>query len=420
MLNSPRAPRLYYGWIITLALAVTTTVAWGILYYSFSVFLIPMEAELGVARAELSGAFSLALLVSGAAALPVGRWIDHHGARGLMTAGSLGAAALLWAWANVRGLPALYLVFAGLGLAMAAMLYDPAFAVLAAWFNRRRRGALTLLTLVAGLASTIFVPLANALLAAYGWRRAIEILAVLLLLLTGPLHVLVLRRRPHDLGLAPDGDPLSPPGAPGRPYLPDGHAPRAVVRRPSFWLLTVAYMLNGGVAVAAGVHFLAFLVGQGYPAEYAAVLAGLVGLMQLPGRLIFEPLARRIHRRWLSAGVIAVQGGAVLLLLGAPTPARLAAFVALFGMANGLLTLTRATVVAELYGAAHYGAISGLMSFWSTLARAAGPTVVALLYTATGGYAAAWLMLAAVTLVAVVAYLAADRPGVAELAEAGA
>jgi MFS family permease len=89
------APRLYYGWLIAGALAVTETVSWGIVYYSFSVFLLPMETELDASRAQLSFAFSLALLVSGVAAIPVGRWIDRHGARGLMTAGSLLAAALV-------------------------------------------------------------------------------------------------------------------------------------------------------------------------------------------------------------------------------------------------------------------------------------------------------------------------------------
>jgi predicted MFS family arabinose efflux permease len=289
------------------------------------------------------------------------------------------------------------------------MLYDPAFAVLAAWFQRGRRAALTLVTLLAGLASTIFVPLSAALLAWLGWRGALLALAAIVLLLTAPLHALVLRRRPHDLGLAPDGDPL-PPGAAAAPAarLP-GHPPRAVLRRPSFWLLTAAFMLNAGVAVGGSVHFIAYLAGQGHPAAYAAALAGLIGLMQLPGRLVFAPLGRWVPRHWLSAGVMALQGGALLLLVGQPSGARLVAFVVLFGMANGILTLARATSVAELYGPAHYGAISGVMSFWITLARAAGPTGVALIYTAAGQYAPAWWLLAALSVAAGAAYVAAER-----------
>jgi MFS family permease len=366
-----------------------------------------METELGATRAQLSFAFSLALLVSGVAAIPVGRWIDRHGARGLMTAGSLAAVGLVWAWSRASTLPALYLIFAGLGLAMAAVLYDPAFAVLAVWFDRRRRRAMTLLTLVAGLASTIFVPLATRLLERLGWRPALAVLALVLLVVTVPLHALVLRRRPEDLGLTPDGQALAERVG-TRHAVPE--RPPQVARSPSFWLLTAAFVLSSGVSVAAGVHFIPYLREQGHSAALAASLAGAVGLMQLPGRVVFAPLGRLLPRRWLSAGILALQGGAVLLLAGAPSLVRLIAFVALFGMANGMLTLARATTVAELYGSGSYGSISGLMAFWITLARAGGPSAVALLYAAAGQrYELALVAMAAVMGIAAVAYVTGER-----------
>jgi MFS family permease len=404
-------PRLYYGWVIALALSVTETVSWGIVYYSFSVFLVAMETELAATRAQLSFAFSLALLVSGVAAIPVGRWIDRHGARALMTAGSLAAAALVWAWSRVGSLGELYLIFAALGLAMAAVLYDPAFAVIAKWFNRQRRQALTVLTLVAGLASTIFVPVSAGLLERLGWRPAVAVLAAVLFVLTVPAHALILRRRPEDLGLTPDGERLSP--AQGKPPLPPasgGQPARVVMRTKSFWLLTAAFVLNAAVTVAAGVHFIPYLLEQGHPAALAAALAGGIGLMQLPGRAIYGALDRRVPRRFLSAGILALQGASILLLVGAPGLIRLLIFIAIFGMANGMLTLARATTVAELYGPAHYGSISGLMSFWITLARAAGPTLLALLYTAAGGqYTPAFVLSAGVMALAALAYYDAER-----------
>ena len=83
---------LYYGWVLVLVLGLTETVSWGVLYYAFTVFVRPMEAELGWSRAAVSGAFSLAVLTSGVAAVPVGRWLDRHGPRALMTAGAAGFA----------------------------------------------------------------------------------------------------------------------------------------------------------------------------------------------------------------------------------------------------------------------------------------------------------------------------------------
>ena len=165
--------RPYYGWYIAITLALTETISWGILYYAFSVFLAPMEADLGWSRAELTGGFSLALLVMGAMAFPVGMWIDRHGARLLMTVGSIAATLLVIAWSQVTSLTAFYLIWTGIGVCAATVLYEPAFAVIAQWFRMRRSFALAIITFAAGLASTIFLPLSDALLRGFGWRTGV-------------------------------------------------------------------------------------------------------------------------------------------------------------------------------------------------------------------------------------------------------
>src|SRR5579875_1806799 len=93
---------LYYGWVMLLAISFTEMVSWGVLYYSFTVFLKPMQASLGWSTATLTGAFSLALLCSAGAALFVGRWLDRHGTRLLMTLGACAASLLILAWSSVR------------------------------------------------------------------------------------------------------------------------------------------------------------------------------------------------------------------------------------------------------------------------------------------------------------------------------
>ena len=158
-----------------------------------------MQRELGFSAAELTGAFSLGLLVSGVAGIAVGRYLDRHGPRGLMTAGSVAGAALVLAWSQVEGLVAFYALWAALGLVMAAVLYEPAFTVLAKHFpvSAERRRAMTAMTLAGALASFIFLPLAQALIDARGWRDALVILALVLALVTVPLHALVLREAPE-------------------------------------------------------------------------------------------------------------------------------------------------------------------------------------------------------------------------------
>ena len=186
------------GWAIVGTLSVTEIVSWGVLYYAFAVFLVPMQRELGYSAAELTGAFSVALLVAGVAGIGVGRFLDRHSPRALMTVGSVAGALLVVAWSRVEGLVAFYAIWAGIGLVMAAVLYEPAFTVLAKWFPEaeERRRAMTALTLVAGLSSFIFLPLGQALIDAHGWRDALVVLAVVLAAVTVPLHALVLRRGP--------------------------------------------------------------------------------------------------------------------------------------------------------------------------------------------------------------------------------
>jgi sugar phosphate permease len=106
--------KLYYGWYIAFALAITETISWGIVYYAFSVFITPMEADLGWSRSQLTGGFSLALLVAGIMAFPVGTWIDRHGARWLMTIGSILASLLIVGWSQVHDLTSFYFIWAGL------------------------------------------------------------------------------------------------------------------------------------------------------------------------------------------------------------------------------------------------------------------------------------------------------------------
>jgi MFS family permease len=387
---------VYYGWPMLAGLSFAETVSWGIVYYAFSVFIRPMEIELGWSRAQVTGAFSLALLVGGVAALPVGHWLDAHGPRALMTAGSLAAALLLVAWSRVESLVGFYLVWAGLGLAMAATLYEPAFAIVAAWFVRHRHRALTILTVCAGLASTIFVPLAGWLLVRQGWRSAVVTLAAILAATTVPIHALLLRRGPQAIGVGVDGDAavLREPSSASGPG-PSAASVRAALGRPAFWMLTSAVVLSGLAAVATVVHLIPFLLGRRFPLSTAALAAGGVGLMQLPGRLFYAPIRRRLSIFGSTATVLLVQAFALAWLPMVRGRVGLAVFVIAFGMGNGAATLVRATGIGELFEPEVYGRIGGLVAFFTAVARASGPIAAAIAYQNLGSYGAVFWSLAA-------------------------
>ncbi len=378
-----RQHRYYYGWYITFTLAITETISWGIIYYAFTVFITPMEAELGWSRGQLTGGFSLMLLIAGAMAYPVGAWVDKHGSRLLMTLGSIFGTVLVIAWSQVQDIRTFYLIWAGLGMCAAAVLYDPAFTVIATWFNRRRSTALAIITFAAGLASTIFVPLSDWLLNAVGWRDAVLILGVMLGVTTIPLHALMLRRRPDDLGYLPDGEPKTDASA---AVVRLGASLRDALHSRFFWLLTLAFSLSYLAAAAIRVHFIPFLIDIGVDASTAALASGSIGLMQVAGRVVFAPLDTRFSGRVMTSSVFAMQTLAIGLLLLGSSGLIIGVFIVIFGTSYGAKTLARPSILAELFGSAHYGRISSVMIIFLTLAATAAPVGAGLLYDHFGSY----------------------------------
>ena len=371
----------YYGWYIALTLAITETVSYGALFYSFPVFIAPMEAEFGWSRGELSGAFSLSLLITGLIALPVGYWLDKHGARLLMTAGSIGATVMVLLWSQVNTFPEFIAVMALMGFFGAAILYEPAFAVIATWFAHKRGTAMAIVTFIAGFASTIFTPLSHALLEAFGWRQAILILAIILGLITIPLHALVLRRKPADLGLETDGE-ASAVSASESPNV----SLRAVLRSRYFWLLTLAFSLSTLSISAVRIHFIPLLISVNIQPGSAALASGAIGVMQVVGRMIFAPVERRFSSRTMAIGVLVLLTISLATLLLGSAPFLIILFVALFGMAIGTHTLTRPLIVADTYGAAFYGRISSSMVIFLTLTGTTSPFAAGVIFDLFGSY----------------------------------
>ena len=372
------------AWAIVGALSITETVSWGILYYAFAAFLVPMQRELDASAAQLTGAFSLALAVSALAGVFVGRHLDRHSPRTLMTAGSIAGAGLVVAWSQVHGLVAFYALWFAIGLVMAAVLYEPAFTVLAKHFHDapERRRAMTAMTLVAALASFIFLPLSQALIDAYGWRDALLVLAVVLAVVTVPLHGLVLR----------------PAAAPTREPAPSAPA-GAVLRSSPFWLLSGAFVLAALATIAMTVFAIPFLLERGHSPAFAAFAVGLIGVSQIPGRVLFA----RLHAEpW---NVFALIGLGVAVVVAFDSTAAVLIGLVLLGMGNGMATLSRATAIADLYGAAAYGTIASVAGGVNTAARAAGPFLAAVYATVVGYTGLLWTLVALAAVAALLARL---------------
>jgi predicted MFS family arabinose efflux permease len=380
------------GWAIVGALSVTETVSWGVLYYTFAVVLLPMQRELGFSAAELTGAFSLGALVAGIAGIGVGRFLDRRSPRVLMTAGSLAGALLVVAWSRVESLAAFYALWVALGVVMATVLYEPAFTVLAKWFSDagERRRALTALTLVAGLASFIFLPLGQALIDAHGWRDALVILAVVLAVITVPLHAVVLRQ------------------GPARAHAPHAGDTGAVLRSAPFWLLSAGFFLTSLAAFAMIVQAIPFLLDRGHGTSFAAFAVGLMGASQIPGRFLFAVVGTRLPSGSAIPSVFALVAIGIVLIVAVPRTVAVLAGMVVLGMGNGMALLARATVIADRYGPAAYGAIAGVAASVTTGARALAP-VAAAAWASLVGYDGLLWTLAALAALAVLLGAQAER-----------
>ena len=381
------------GW-----LSLAQLITWGSVFYTFSLLMEPVERELGLTRAQSSLAFSLALLAEGALAYPVGRWIDHGHERAVMTGGSLLVAACLLLHSVVHTVGAFYLVWIGLGAALAATLYSPVFAVVTRRFPHDFRRAIITLTFLGGLASTVFIPLSAWLIEALGWRHALWVLAGLHLAVCAPLHALMLRNAP--VAVAPDGATRSSPAA----YL----------RSAPFLLIGVFVVGMMGVTAALPPHMISLLRGNGLAEAWVIAIPAAIGLIQVLGRLLlyfFEHhfdlhLANRLIPVLIPLGLAALVAGA-----GHPWAALL--FVLLYGLGNGMMTIVKGTAIAQYVSREHVAALNGALGLPSALARAVAPLLLGLLWSADAGYAWGLWLLLAVSIVAVVALALAQHKALA-------
>ena len=348
-------------------LAVSETVSWGICFYGFAVLLPPMERDLGWSRATFVGAFTIAVIISGFAAFPVGRWLDRGSARLLMTTGSVIATVGVFAWSQSRTVPAFYGSWLLIGIAMGLVLYEPAQVVLIKQFGRRATWAITTLTLVAGFASTIFQPSIAALQDARGWRSALTICAVVLGVVTITLHAAVLPGRPrHPSGrvaTATKGTESTPRHAAGRD--------------PAMLGLTIAFTLSIGAMSAAIVHLIPYLTDHGWTDLHAAIAAGLIGATQVAARVVFGLFAERVQAARLALLILLVPVAGIIVLATSNGAATAWIAVALLGIGQGTTTLLRPLVLSRRLDPLVYGRGAAQSAAWSTIARAVAPLVLA-------------------------------------------
>jgi len=352
-------------WRAVPVLGVTQILSWGTIFYT-PVLIVPLiAAERGWSMSFAMGGFSAGLLAAGLSAPYVGRSIDRFGGHVVMTVGSLIGALGLVLIGLAVGRIAYLAVWVVLGIAMAANLYDSAFATLGRVFGAGARSPITALTLIGGFASTVSWPATHFLLEAFGWRGTYLVYAALLAFISAPLHAWALPRERSEAHRPPPGDGPAP-----STLLPPYGWP--------FILVASAFATYAFVPSGLSANLLAIFARSGIDAGTVVWIGALFGPAQVGARLIEFAFGRNLHPLWVARFALSVLLCAfvMLALLGISAPVA-ACFALMFGGANGLITITRGAVPLALFGASGYGRLMGRLAGPFLLVQAAAPLVMA-------------------------------------------
>lgn len=354
-------------------LGLCQCVLWGVLYYSFSVLLVPMEAALGLSRMAVAGAFSIGLAAMALSAPWIGRWLDEgHALRLTRTGIGLALSGLLIV-ANAQGPLALYLGWLGIGIAMAALLYEPAFVLVirAVSDEGHRLRALAAVTVFGGLASTVFLPLLSMLIEHRDWRAAVLACAAAVALVAWVMERHVI------------------PGLPPADAMPRRNGVRAKTWPPHLGKLVAIFASGTLASMALTTLLIPLSMERGASVSVAALVLAALGIAQLPGRVWLLRGRGPVPAGVLKTAPIALQVLGLAAVVAARAPVWVATGVAIFGLGAGLQTLARPWLVQTLYGAADAGRWNGEVARMQGFIRAAGPV---------GAAAIAWIGGAALAL----------------------
>lgn len=385
----------------TWALAVAQLVSWGSVYYAFSLFVVPMEHAMGWSRTQTNAALSLGLLVSGLAAYPIGTWIDHGNGRKIMMAGSILSTAMLLLWSQAHALATLFIVWIGLGVSMAATLYDPVFAIVTRDYPSSFRTKITLITLVAGFASTVFIPLTQGLVDWFGWRGALIVLAAVNITISLPIHASAIKRNTVTDATT---------GHRARLKTTNMASTQRALRTPTFWALAVCFTAYYATFAALTFHLVPLMIARKVPAAWLLTTMAVIGPAQVAARALWFAAGRSVRPAVIGLIVTAAFPISVLVLLYAGTsPYLLMLFGLVYGGANGMMTILRGTIVQDVMWTEGYGAISGLLSAPSNIAKGIAPISAAALWTIQRDYGLVEWVIVGVSLVSTAAFLVAMR-----------
>ena len=393
--------RAYYGWAIVFTsffISIAQVPMYGPV---FSVFVKPIEDELGWSRTTITVAFTVGSLGGALLASVVGPVVDRYGARGVMsatgllvTAGLLGIAAMSepWHFWAAYGVARTVSV-AGVGLGTSVAIAN--------WFIRMRGRAIAMRAAGQRAGQAVVPLLILPVLLSLGWRESFVVLGVVAALFITTPSMLFIRRRPEDFGLLPDGDAPAPSEVPASAGMTERAGTtgvgehswtlRQVRRTRTLWMLTVGMAAGLSAQIAINVHAVANFedkgISQGLAVTVASIFTGVAAVSMLGWGMLVE----RVHVRYVSMAAMGLFFLAMGVLLAAETYPMAVLFGVLFGLGTGGWTVAQMIMIPNYFGRLHAGAIKGFISPIEGLLGISGPLAAAFVFDTTGSYDTAFV-----------------------------
>jgi MFS family permease len=419
MKKAPLRLPFFYGWIIVAVTFVTMAIGVNA-RTSFSLFFPPIIDEFGWERGVTAGAFSFGFLVSAAVSPLIGRMMDRFGPRAVMELGvGLMAAGLLLAPLTTQPWH-LYLTIGVLvGAGSICLGYSGQSLYLPNWFNRRRGLAMGLAFAGVGIGSMTLLPWVQHMIEQTGWRTACTAMGIIVLVVLAPINLL-LRKRPEDIGLEPDGD-AAPTATSAKPasnivdpvWASTEWTLQRALSTARFWWISVGYFGGLYIWYAVQVHQTKYLLDIGFSPSVGVWALGAVSLLGIPGQIVLGHLSDRLGREWVwtvSCLGFAICFAALIALAQFPSLTLVYIMVVSQGALGYGLTSIMGAVVVEIFQGKHYGSIFGCIMLAALAGGAAGPWITGLLHDFTGNYTAAFLIGIGVSALSAVAiWLASPR-----------
>jgi MFS family permease len=424
MAQSNAKPRIFYGWYIVAVSFLIMAITGGS-GATFPVFLVALTNEFGWSQAGLGGTVSVGMIVGGLVTPFWGNWTDRSGARVVVVTAAIVAGLSLFFRAYISSLFQLYLLSAGGALFLAGVGIIPLSTAISKWFQKKRGIAMGITLVGGGFGAAALPPIANYLIESTGWRNTYIVLAAILWIGIIPAAGLILRRRPEDLGLLPDGDTPQPdpepaPAENGEPLIAEsathdrgeGFTPKQALRTSAFWLIAIAFLLPMATGVGLITHLIAIFENLGEGTGIASFCLGLIGGLSIVGRLTFGFAADRFSVRKVFTACYIMETIAVSTLLATAVigAKALFAFVLIYGLTGGGGLVLAPLIIGDCFGLKSLGAIFGLLAIAAVIGGAIGSYLVGLIVDIRGSYYLAFIIFSVGEAIAATAISQARSP----------